>query len=207
MAIGCYIPPNYPMGRGRGALEFIAGTVSEAKRRFDDPLIVVAGDYNQWDVAGALSDFQDLKEAPVGNTRGDRSIDRIFTNVDHEEAGTLPPLETDPGEDEGEGTPKKSDHDIAFCKMKLPRTESFEMLTYSYRYYNPDSEEKFGSWLASMDWSELEAAGTSNEKTEIYQMEVTRAQDRLFPLITVRRQSNDPPWYNRNIKRLSLIHI
>ena len=137
----------------------------------------------------------------MGNTRGDRSIDRIFTNVDHEEAGTLPPLETDPGEDEGEGTPKKSDHDIAFCKMKLPRMESFEMLTYSYRYYNPDSEEKFGRWLASMDWSELEAAGTSNEKTEIYQMEVTRAQDRLFPLITVRRQSNDPPWYNRNIKR------
>ena len=68
--VGCYIPPNYPVGRGKAALDFIAGVVAEAKRRFDDPLLIVGGDYNQWDIAGSLQDFPDLSEAPVGPTRG-----------------------------------------------------------------------------------------------------------------------------------------
>ena len=42
VVVGCYIPPNYNIGRGKKALEFIAGAVTEAKRRFDDPLIVLS---------------------------------------------------------------------------------------------------------------------------------------------------------------------
>ena len=145
--------------------------VSEAKRRFSDPVIVVAGDFNQWDIGPILLDFPDLQEASVGATRGDRSIDRIFINLTCSESDTVPPLETDADPDTG--VRRQSDHRIAFTKTALQRSQPKEMVTYKYRYYNPESEALFGSWLGSMDWRELLGADSSNVKAEIYQREVT----------------------------------
>ena len=74
-------------------MEFIAGAVTEAKIKYDDPSILVMGDYNQWNVQDYLQDFPDLSEVNVGPTREDRQIDRVFCNlVGVEEAGTVPPL-------------------------------------------------------------------------------------------------------------------
>ena len=78
--IACYIPPNYAVPRGKDAVSFIAGAVSEAKRRLDDPIVVVAGDYNQWRVEDGLADFPDLVEHDVGPTRGDRRICLLYTS-------------------------------------------------------------------------------------------------------------------------------
>ena len=78
VVVACYIPPNYSHARGRTAQEFIAGAVAEAKRRFDDPIIIIAGDFNQWKVQEHLADFPDISEHDVGPTRGQHSIDRIF---------------------------------------------------------------------------------------------------------------------------------
>ena len=73
--------------------------------------------------------------------------------------------------------------------------------SYKYRYYNPESEAAYGRWLALKDWTDLETAEGSNAKTEIYQREVVGALERCFPLITVRRKSTDPPWYNDRIRK------
>ena len=43
IVIACYVPPNYAVGRGKGVLDFVAAAVLEAKRRLDDPVIMVAG--------------------------------------------------------------------------------------------------------------------------------------------------------------------
>ena len=86
-------------------------------------------------------------------------------------------------------------------QLMIDRVPRYEMLTYTYRYYNSDSEAKFGAWLAAMDWTPIDKAATSNEKTNIYQGEVNDALERLFPLITVMRRSSDPPWYNWKIRK------
>ena len=92
VTVAAYLPPNCPVGRGRASMEFVAGAISEAKRRFDDPLIVLVGDFNQWKIEDHLADFPDLMEHPVGVTRGQRCIDRIFTNIPGVvEEGTVPP--------------------------------------------------------------------------------------------------------------------
>ena len=54
VTVACYVPPNYPVPRGRQALSFIAGAVTDAKIRHDDPLVLVAGDFNQWPIGEAL---------------------------------------------------------------------------------------------------------------------------------------------------------
>ena len=65
VVVASYVPPNYTVARGRAALEFTAGAVAEAKRRFDDPLLILAGDYNQWEIQQHLEDFPDLVELQV----------------------------------------------------------------------------------------------------------------------------------------------
>ena len=86
------MPPNYTVGRARGCLEFITEAVIELKRRYKDPYLIVAWDFNQWDVGSVLEDHDDIREVDVGPTRGDRSIDKIFCNYSRSiiESGTLP---------------------------------------------------------------------------------------------------------------------
>ena len=117
-------------------MDYIAAAVSEAKRRLDDPLVVVAGDFNQWKVDGALVDFPDIHEHVSGSTRGDRCIDRSFSNLPGVSvAGTLPPLETDY---DRENAARRSDHKVAFFQASIPRVQAYSVLTYQYRYYNKE---------------------------------------------------------------------
>ena len=95
--IACYIPQSYNKKCGNEAMEAVADAVEEAKRRFKDPFVLVTGDFNQWRVDEALDNFADIGEVAVGNTRGNRSIDRVFCNMRRSviEAGTLERLETE----------------------------------------------------------------------------------------------------------------
>ena len=152
-------------------MDFVADCVTQAKRRYDDPFIFVAGDFNQWRIDEILADFIDVREIEVGPTRGDRLIDRIFSNSGRAvvESGSLPPLETD------DPQARKSDHRIAYITAALPTRVAFKWLEYSYRYYNRESADLFGEWLGSMSWDDLMMAEDSNAKANIYQEEVVRA--------------------------------
>ena len=196
VVVGCYIPPNYPVQRAQACLDHITDVVLESRRKYSDPFIVVAGDFNQWDIGHALRDYADITEEAVGPTRGSRCIDRVFTNfVGHVRArGTLPPLESDCGS-------KKRDHLIAFVEASLPKKEAYKVLKYTYRYYNEDSAKKFTAWAVGQDWEEVLCAVGSNAKAEAYQRMIEGAMDSYFPTITTVRKSTDPPWVNGAVKK------
>ena len=199
VVVGCYLPPTYSASEGAAALDRVTQAVIEIKRRFRSPYIIVAGDFNQWEVDKALIDFIDLVEADVGPTRGSRSIDRIFSNFGGSigSAYTVPPIQAD---DPGQGRP--SDHRVAVVTADLPRIDAFRWLKYSYRFYNEESVEKFRKWIALEDWNAVVTAADSNSKAEAYQSLVDRAIEDCFPLVTVRRKSTDLPWVNAKARRL-----
>ena len=120
VVVGCYIPPGYDVGRGRGAVSYIEDVLIEVKRRFRDPFLVVGGDFNQWHVEDAIQEFPDMKESRVGPTRKDKCLDRLFTNFGRSEteSGTVPPLEVEPGE-----TGAASDHKVSYVRAELLRRE------------------------------------------------------------------------------------
>ena len=66
-----------------------------------------------------------MREAPVGPTRHDKQIDRIFTNFGSSktESGTLAPLESEDS--------TKSNHRISYCQAELARLKAFEWQTYT----------------------------------------------------------------------------
>ena len=195
--LACYLPPGYSVREADSALEYITNAVTMLKQKYTDPYIVVAGDYNQWDISGALLDFPDMREVDVGNTRGDRSIDRIFTNVSRsvESAGTLEPLETDDGS-------RQSDHRVAYCRAGLARLRTFVWQTYSYRQFNEDSVKKFKEWVVFHEWKSVHKAEGSDAKTKAYQDTIGWALETFFPLKTTRRKSTDLPWMNKRIRKL-----
>lgn len=137
VVVGAYIPPNYTTARANDCMDMIV--VIEARRRYRDPCILVAGDFNQWQVERALEEFVDIGEVRVGPTRGDREIDRMFCNfrTGMTESGTIPSLET-----EGEGQEvRRSDHLVAHMTTTLPHRRSFEWLSYSYRHCTEEAEK------------------------------------------------------------------
>ena len=79
--VAVYIPPNYSVPRVNGCLDYVENLLVDIKARYQDPYVIVAGDFNQWQIPQALSEFPDLTEIDVGPTRADRKIDRIFCNV------------------------------------------------------------------------------------------------------------------------------
>ena len=164
----------------------------------------MAGNFNQWPIDSALVEFLDLKEVHVGPTRAGRSIDRVFCNVARRvsEAGTVPPLEAENS---------TSDHGVAYVRAAVPRVESFEWVSYSYRHFTEEAQEAFNGWIVLQDWSPVYAAGGSNKKARAYQNIINEGLDKFFPIRSTRRKSTDLPWINKairkKIRRRKLIYL
>ena len=77
VVLGCYLPPGYSQQEAKECLDCIENALIKIKTVYRDPYIIVGGDYNQWEIEGALAEFTDMKEVEVGPTRGSRSIDRL----------------------------------------------------------------------------------------------------------------------------------
>ena len=95
----------------------------------------------------------------------------------------------------------KSDHLVAYLTLDLPRRESFEWVTYSYRFFTEEAREEFGQWMVTHDWSEVWEAVGSDAKAEAYQAKMDWAMDAFFPLRTMKKKSTDLPWINRAIRK------
>ena len=202
VVIVAYMPPGDPVQRGRSCLKHISEMVSEAKRRFSEPMIVLSGDFNQWTIGKSLEDYVDLVKVDVGPTRGSRSIDRIFVNFGSAvvSKGTVPPLQTDPDPD-GRGSPRLSDHMVCYVRAELQKLRTFEWIKYSYLYYNDDSVEDFRNWIVQQEWEEVKSAIGSNQKAAAYQALVVGALKTFFPTKTTRRRTTDLPWINSKIRK------
>ena len=93
LVVAAYMPPGDSVQRGKACLAHIGRIVLDAKRRYNEPMIVVASDFNQWDIKSALDDYVNLEKVDAGATRGARSIDRVFLNFGSAitKKGTVPP--------------------------------------------------------------------------------------------------------------------
>ena len=93
--IAVYIPPGYTRMRADCCVEYVSDMVAEVKRRLESPIIIVGGDWNQWDLQPILNDHPDMAEVDHGPTRGNRKIDRFLVNFPRSvvESDVLPPLD------------------------------------------------------------------------------------------------------------------
>ena len=192
--LSVYIPPNYSVPRGKGALQFVYDQVLDIKLKYPDPYIIVAGDFNQWKIGEALLDFPDLWEAQVGPTRNDRSIDRIISNLPQNESSsnTLPPLQAENSE---------SDHRVARLVSKLECREKEKWTIRSYRQTSKKAEIKFIEAINQQSWQTVFAASGSDNKLAAFQDIIDQEMNKHFPWRKSRRREGDLPWIDNAAKK------
>ena len=195
VAIAAYIPPNYTRVKAEACLEYVADVIAEAKRRYDSPLIVVGGDWNQWRAEHILADHNDLSEVPHGPTRGDRKIDRLFVNFSRTiiESDTLAPL------DDGSG--RESDHKISYLKAAL-EAPSEKKVSYRYRHYTDDGARCFQEWIAGHSFAEVYSETDVNSQLSAFLTTMGKKMDQFFPYKSTVRRERDPPWINAHVRAL-----
>ena len=180
VVLAAYLPPNYTRNKTQATMDYIADIIVDIKRKYKDPFILLTGDFNQWNVDQCLQDFADMSEVSVGNTRGNKAIDRMFLNCGRSvtESGTLAPLETEaePGEDAG-----RSDHRVAYCRVNLPKVDTFKWEAYSYQHFNDQPANDFRSGMVDHEWNEVFSAGTVDEKAASHQRTINDVIERFFP--------------------------
>ena len=196
--IAAYIPPGYTVARGKDCLQHINDLILDVKTKHRDPYILVSGDFNQWEIDQALIDYQDLVEVQTPPTRGDRNIDRTFTNwpEDITDAGCVPPLET-----ELEGDAKTySDHNVQYICARLPKRQKRTWEVFTHRPFTEGGARAFKSDLAEVDWSRVTSCSGSNEKAGAYQAIIDDLIYKNFPQKTVRRRDGDLPWFDNKAR-------
>ena len=78
--LAAYMPPRRCCPARSGLSGAYPRYGPDGKNEVRKPLIVVAGDFNQWDIGDVLSHYVDIEEVRAGPTRGTRAIDRVFVN-------------------------------------------------------------------------------------------------------------------------------
>ena len=195
VVVAVYIPPNYTRVKANACLDYVADVVSEAKRRYESPLITVAGDWNQWDVKRVLDEHPDMAEVAHGPTRGERKIDKFLVNFSRSiiESDVLPPL------DDGYG--RQSDHSVAFFKAKF-KVEIDKKVSYKYRHYTDEGARSFQGWIAGHSFDEVYSQGDVNLQLEAFLATLESKMDLFFPYKTTVRRERDPPWINPHVRAL-----
>ena len=174
----------------------MSDVIDEAKRQFAECSVMLAGDFNHRPVEEAVEDHLEMHEVPHGNTRGNRAIDRTFTNFTRAitECGTLPPLETEVGQ--------ASDHKVAYRVATFLRPKP-PTITYSYRHYTEQGAKLFADKLSEQSWTGVFSAVGTSMKVEVFQNILDSIMALCFVMNTTTRRVSDPPWVNNRIRKLS----
>ena len=195
VVVAVYIPPNYPKTRADACLDYIADVVAEAKRRFSSPLIIVAGDWNQWPVDYVRQEHTDLVEVEHGPTRNGNKIDKFLINFHRsvDESDTLHPL------DDGQG--RESDHLVAYFKASIRRTRQ-KTVKYKYRHFTDEGAVRFQQWIEVHDFAAVYRHGEVNAQLSAFTEELEGAMDLCFPYKTTCKREGDPPWINSYVRTM-----
>ena len=198
--VAAYIPPGYTVPRGKACLEHIRNIVLHVKNTYQDPYIMVAGDFNQWGVGEALADYPDMLEVLTPPTRLDRHIDKVFVNWHDEivDSGCLPPLES---ENIG-GAITYSDHRVQYACARLQRRDPIRLEIFTYRPFTSAGAAAFVAEIENTDWSVVCQQPDSNSMATALQHIIDDANARHFPLKTIKRKENDLPWIDDRARKM-----
>ena len=70
------------------------------------------------------------------------------------------------------------------------------------RTRNKDREEELARDMRNCDWSAMKAVQSVDEMWRVMEITIAKLTEKHFPLVRVRKRSNESPWITRGIRRL-----
>ena len=191
-----YVPPDMRAQGFRELCDTLVLELAAVKVALGNPIIYVTGDFTLWDVGPAVMLSAGLTQVVTAPTRGMNTLDLIYTNAKDEckEVLVLPPLDTSTG--------IRTDHRCVHIRSEFPPLRNFTWVAKLRRSRNRAAEEAFAADLEGWDWSKLSEADSVDGMALELEKAIAELTDRHFPMVRVRRRSNEDPWITRHIRRL-----
>ena len=147
--IAVYIPPWYNAYQNRSVLDFISESITAIKRKYNNPHIIVAGDFNQGKIRDSVKKHPDIKVIPNEATRNNEELDQVATSLWDVvvDKGTIELISTPDG--------VTSDHRVVQMSFRMPRVSSYEIQKYSNRLITDEGCLRFGQWARSQSWGKV----------------------------------------------------
>ena len=146
LVIAVYLPPSYDAENTEACLNEVNDTILEMRKHYNNPFVIVAGDFNRRDATRATRDFPDNKQIRTPPTRGQAVLDIILTSFNNQivNSGTAAPIEC------VEGTP--SGHLTVYAKFRMPRVGSYAIQDYTYLHVTDKGKEAFSNAVVKQEW-------------------------------------------------------
>ena len=196
---GFYSPPR--KGKNNQLVQHLVENVIILLRKYPDAGFYIAGDANKMDTSQVLRAIPHCRQLVTQPTHVGGVLDVILSNLQPKYAV---PVIRPPAVPDSSNCGKPSDHSyslaIPLCGDKGGKSREY---TVSSVRPTPDSDRRlFGQLLLSVSWGYVEEANNSLEKVERLDEMVSEMVDIVFPMITVRKSSQDLPYVTAEIKLL-----
>ena len=188
VVINVYIPPWYNAQQNRSLLSYTNDVVLALKNKYENPYIVMGGDFNKRDFKAAVQEHPEIKPIKTGPTRNNAVLDILGTNFNELllDSGTVDPIWSQEG--------VESDHRTLFNKFRMPRVPSYTVQNYSYFHQTEESHKKMGQWLRTVDWSPINGATSTEAAVEFLHSKFSQGQRECYEEKTRKKKSSEPVW-------------
>lgn len=193
VVIATYIPPKTKANQVTELMSKISDTILRVKTDYNDPVILLAGDFNQKNYAAAVEYYPDIKLASQFPTRGQSKLDLMFTNI-YEEIRKETRLARLRSSDD-----KPSDHNVMLFECDLLHSDRFEWIRYNTRPLTPHGRLLFRDKMLKENWSLNEA--TTSTMADTLDQKLKEMLNECFPIKNHKIRSTDDPWITPKIRR------
>ena len=159
--------------------------------RYDEPYVVIAGDFNRRDISRATGNFPLIRTIATPPTRGNAILDIVATNMSDMlvDSGTTAPITTP------EGVP--SDHRTVFFSFRMPRVPQYRIERYTYHRITPEGSAKFDSWLRPYEetgWRQITTKSTVDQMVDELHKLLGEAMDHCYEKKERVKKTSEPVW-------------
>ena len=132
VVLAIYVPPWYNADQNRSLFKYTNDAILAIKSKYENPYIIVAGDFNRRDFRLATNEHTEIKAVTTGPTRGAAVLDVIGSNMNDNviDCGVTAAIASEEG--------IETDHGTVFCQFRMPRVPTYSVETFTYLHMNSE---------------------------------------------------------------------
>ena len=195
VVLGAYIPPKTRADTAKKIMESIHTAIESAKQDYNDPILIVGGDFNRFDHDLALGDFPNVVLIPTDPTRGDKRLDLAWSNLEQWRTLTSvrDPLTT------VDGTP--NDHRIIYVENAIRSSHRFKKIWIRTRPKTRRGDTLFKKWIQEQDWQTVYTSKDANDKASGLVTLLNEAMNSCYPTVWKKIKTTEDPWIDDHIRK------
>ena len=191
-----------PKSRKNGKLnDHLVETLQMLNTKYPDSGTVMGADKKSMDITPLLNCGLRLRQIVDQPTRNGAILDVLIMNLSkfYNSPIIAPPIKPD---DPSQGEP--SDNSVPVC---IPHTDRFNppsrtWRSHTFRPLTDSRVRKFGEWLTSKVWHELDNNLTATEQVSVFEKIILDSLNQFCPEKTTKIGSQDKPIINSELKKI-----